>query len=162
MLATTLLAFSFCGGRMSTIVFDATVFREWFPQFADATAFPTLTLQTDFDLATAYVSANTYGCLPIAARTQALYLMTAHLAALEVIISANGYTGQPGVVEAATVDKLQITLQPPPARGQLRWWLQLTPYGSRLVALLSIRSMGGFYVGGLPERAAFRKVGGIF
>jgi len=147
---------------MSSIAFDVAVFRAWFPQFANATTFPDLTLQTDFDLGTAYVSDSPCGRMPVAARTQALYLMTAHLAALDVIISANGYTGQPGIVEAATIDKVQVTLQPPPARGQWRWWLQLTPYGSRLVALLDAQSVGGFFVGGLPERAAFRKVGGGF
>lgn len=147
---------------MSTITFNVANFRLLYPQFTSSVTFPDVTLENDFAMATAYVSADTYGSLSIAARTQALYLMTAHLAALDVLISANGYTGQPGIVTAATVDKVQVTMQPPPERGQWRWWLQLTPYGSRLVALLDGASVGGFYVGGLPERAAFRKVGGIF
>lgn len=147
---------------MTTITIDIPTFRAQTPQFADATKFPDPVIQGKFDLSTAYVSPDTYGDMPQAARTQALYLMTAHLLALGVIIAQNGYTGQPGIVQAATIDHVQITLQPPPVRGQWRWWLNTTPYGAQLVALLDAQSVGGFFVGGLPERAAFRRVAGGF
>lgn len=147
---------------MSTVTFDPATFRVLFPQFANETAFPTVKLQADFDLATAYISPDSYGDMPLAARTQALNLMTAHLLALGVIIAQNGYQGQVGVVTAATVDHVQITLAPPPVKSQWRWWLNATPYGAQLLGLLEMRSAGGFFVGGLPERDAFRKVGGIF
>ncbi|MNJ79317.1 hypothetical protein D3C77_772930 [compost metagenome] len=42
------------------------------------------------------------------------------------------------------------------------YWLGMTPYGMQLMALLKVCTGGGLYVGGLPERAAFRSVGGIF
>lgn len=147
---------------MTTITIDFAAFRLQTPQFADPAKFPDVLVQSKFDLSTAYVSPDTYGDMTQAARTQALYLMTAHLLALGVIIAQNGYTGQPGIVTAATIDHVQITLQPPPVRGQWRWWLNTTPYGAQLVALLDAQSVGGFFVGGLPERAAFRKVGGVF
>lgn len=147
---------------MTTITIDIEAFRVLYPQFADPAKFPDPLVQSKFDLSTAYVSPDTYGDMPQAARTQALYLMTAHLLALGVIVAQNGYTGQPGIVTAATIDSVQVTLQPPPVRGQWRWWLNTTPYGAQLVALLDGLSVGGFFVGGLPERAAFRKVGGIF
>ncbi len=147
---------------MTTLTFNAATFRVLFPQFADPAKFPDVKLQADFDMATAYVSPDTYGDMPAPARGQALNLMTAHLLALGVIIASGNYSGQPGIVIASRVGDVQVQMQPPPERGQWRYWLNLTPYGAQLVALLEAQSVGGFYVGGLPERAAFRKVAGIF
>lgn len=144
------------------ITFNPTAFRAGFPQFADPTAFPDIKLQAHFDLATTYVSADTYGDMTAAARAYVLDLMTAHLLALGVIIANGNYSGQPGIVSASRVGDVQVTLQPPPAKGQWSWWLNTTPYGAQLVALLEAQSVGGFFVGGLPERAAFRRVGGGF
>lgn len=144
------------------IQIDIPVFRTIYQQFLSPIAFPDALIQAQFDMATGYISPNEYGCMTTAVRTQALYLMTAHLLALGVIIAAGNYTGRPGVLQGATIDKVSVTLQPPPLRSQWAWWLNLTPYGAQLLALLDMQSVGGFYVGGLPERSAFRKVGGIF
>ena len=147
---------------MSTITLDPAAFRALFPQFADAAKWPDAALSIQFGAATGYVSADTYGDMPVAARTNALYLMTAHLLALGVIIAQNNYSGQVGVVQGAVVDHVQITLTPPPVKSQWQWWLNTTPYGAQLLGLLEAQAAGGFFVGGLPERAAFRKVGGVF
>ena len=147
---------------MTTITLDPAAFRALFPQFADAAKWPDAALSIQFGAATGYVSADTYGDMPVAARTNALYLMTAHLLALGVIIAQNNYSGQVGVVQGAVVDHVQITLTPPPVKSQWQWWLNTTPYGAQLLGLLDAQAAGGFYVGGLPERAAFRKVAGIF
>jgi hypothetical protein len=147
---------------MSTITLDPAAFRALFPQFADPAKYPDAALSIQFGAATGYVSADTYGDMTVAARTNALYLMTAHLLAIGAIIAQNNYQGQVGIVTGAVVDHVQITLTPPPVKSQWQWWLNTTPYGAQLVALLQAQAAGGFYVGGLPERAAFRKVGGIF
>ena len=147
---------------MTTITLDPAAFRALFPQFADPVKWPDAALSIQFGAATGYVSADTYGDMPVAARTNALYLMTAHLLALGVIIAQNNYSGQVGVVQGAVVDHVQITLTPPPVKSQWQWWLNTTPYGAQLLGLLDAQAAGGFYVGGLPERAAFRKVAGIF
>ena len=147
---------------MSTITLDPAAFRALFPQFADAAKWPDAALSIQFGAATGYVSADTYGDMPVAARTNALYLMTAHLLALGVIIAQNNYSGQVGVVQGAVVDHVQITLTPPPVKSQWQWWLNTTPYGAQLLGLLEAQAAGGFFVGGLPVRAAFRKVAGIF
>jgi hypothetical protein len=85
--------------------------------------------------------------------------MTAHLAAISVLIAA----GQiPGLVQNATIDKITVGLTPPPIPNQFQWWLNITPYGQQLLAMLQVNSVGGFYIGGLPERSAIRKVYGIF
>lgn len=148
---------------MSTITLDLPTFRTLFPQFANTTAFPDLAIEMQFNMATSYVSADTYGCMSVEARTNALYLMTAHLLALNVIIAAGNYSGQPGVVTQSSVGDVSVSLaQPPYGTSQWRYWLSLTPYGQQLAALLDAQSVGGFYIGGLPERDAFRKVGGIW
>lgn len=147
---------------MTTITLDPAAFRALFPQFADPAKYPDAALEIQFGMATGYVSADTYGDMPVAARTNALYLMLAHLMAIGVIIAQNNYQGQVGIVTGAVVDHVQITLTPPPVKSQWQWWLNTTPYGAQLLGLLQAQAAGGFYVGGLPERAAFRKVGGIF
>jgi hypothetical protein len=138
-------------------------FRALFPQFASNIAFPDSVIQLQFDLATSYISASEYGDMSVAARTNALYMMTAHLLALNIIIASGGYTGKPGIVTQSRVGDVAVTVaQPPYGTSAWRYWLALTPYGVQLLALLEAQAVGGFYVGGLPERAAFRKVGGVF
>lgn len=147
---------------MASVILVPADFRALFPQFANTTTFPNSVLELRFGSACLYVAPEVCGDMAEAARTYALYLMTAHLMALSVIIAQGNYTGQPGVVQAATVDAVSVTLQPPPQRGQWRWWLNTTPYGAELIALLDAQSVGGFFTGSLPERAAFRQVGGVF
>jgi len=144
------------------ITLNLPVFRQLYPQFLDPAVFSDIRLQADFDMATAYVSPDSYGDMTDAVRTQAVYLMAAHLLALGAIIAQNNYQGQVGIVAGAKVGEVSVTLSPPPDRGQWRWWMNTTPYGAQLVGLLEAQSVGGFYVGGLPERAAFRKVAGYF
>lgn len=144
---------------MSVITFDVNKFRTDFPAFANATTYPDATLQGYFDAATCFVSPQNCGTLRDGCRARALNLMTAHLAALADII-ASGQT--PGQVQSATIDKVSVTMTPPPNKNQWSWWLGLTPYGQQLLALLAAKSVGGFYVGGSPEGSAFRKVYGVF
>lgn len=140
-------------------MFSAPALRGQFPQFADAIAYPDVALQANYDMATGYVSPDAFGDMTQAVTTHAVNIMTAHLLALSALIASGRGVG---VVIGAQVDHVNITLAPPPVRSQWRYWLNSTPYGSQLVALLEAQAVGGFYVGGLPERAAFRKVGGVF
>lgn len=129
---------------MTTIVFDVAAFRVAFPQFASALAFPDVTLQGYWDVAALYVSDEAdYGRLTGAARARALDLLTAHLSALSALIAA-GRT--PGVVQSSTIDKISVTLVPPPIKSDFDFWLQQTPYGAQLLALLGVYSSGGWYV----------------
>lgn len=85
--------------------------------------------------------------------------MTAHLTALSDL-AAQSQT--PGYEQSATIDKVSVSLTPPPNKNQWQFWLNTTPYGMQLLALLQSKSAGGFYIGGLPETAAFKKVAGIY
>lgn len=146
-------------GAPLTYTFDIPNFRIDYPAFSNATTFPDVTLQLYWDNATCYIDNLNYGYLNGDCRYQALTLMTAHLASLSVLIAS----GQiPGLVQTSTIDKISVGLTPPPLLNQFQWWLCITPYGQSLLALLQVSSVGGFYIGGLPERLAIRKVGGTF
>lgn len=141
----------------AVITFDVTAFRAQCPAFADATLYSDAALQGYWDAAACHISTTDYGWLNGECRARALNLMTAHLAALSSLIAS----GQaPGVMQSASIDKVTISLTPPPLKSQWQWWLSATPYGAQLLALLQSKAVGGFYVGGAPERSAFRSVGG--
>ena len=143
---------------MADIAFNLSAFRAQFTSFSDAAKYPDLSLTSWFDTGANYISADDYGDLTVAQRTLALNFMTAHLLALNDII----LTGDtPGLVQNATIDKVSVTMTPPPLKNQWQHWLCLTPYGQQLLALLQSMSVGGFFVGGRPEVSAFRRAGGF-
>lgn len=145
---------------MTIITFDPAAFRIDFPAFADTAVFPDATLQSYFDSATCQIGTTVSGCLTVECRTRALYLMTAHLARLAGDIAA-GKTGV--IITSGSIDSVSVGLDPPPfGTNQWSWWLNTSPYGQELAALLSVTSAGGLYLFGRPERSAFRKVGGRF
>lgn len=142
------------------ITLDIPAFRVAFPQFANVTDFPDIRIQAQWDVGTGFVSADTYGDMSVAVRTYAIQLATAHLLTISVIVASGN---SPGVVTMSKVGDVTVQLAAPPfGTSQWRYWLSLTPYGAQLVALLDAQSVGGFMVGGLPERSAFRRVGGGF
>lgn len=148
---------------MTTVTLVPAAFRALFPEFANVAAYPDAVLQTRWDTeATLHVDPEVYGDLTAARRTYAVQLMLAHLLRLSAMVALAGAEGAVGVLTGATIDKVSITLAPPPARGAWGHWLAQTPYGQQLVAFLSAASVGGFYVGGNAERSAFRKAGGVF
>lgn len=141
---------------MAAIIFNPVLFREQFPAFQCTPPIPDSTLQGYFDTATLYINNTNCGRATTAQLQQLLYLMTAHLAALNRFVA----TGQAaGIMTNATVDKVTVTLAPPPAINQWQYWLQSTPYGQQLFALLQIIGVGGAYIGGNPAVSSFRRVG---
>lgn len=149
-----------------SVIFNPAKFRAEFPAFADPVAWPDDMLQTQFSAACCYISPKGGKRLFGECLTRALFLMTAHLLCLLAGRGADGEnTGgaATALVSGATVDKVSVTLTPPPLKSQWAWWLSLSPYGAALLALLGGKAAGGLYVGGSPpERAGFRKAGGVF
>jgi Protein of unknown function (DUF4054) len=142
---------------MGSINYNDTAFRALFPAFANPTTYPTSAIQIYWNTATAYVSNSTGGCftggMTPAQQTLALNQMTAHLVYLNGLV-ASGNT--PGVVVGATIDKVSVTLEPPPVPNQWQFWLNQSPYGQQLLALLQVVSVGGFYASSaVPGRAGF-------
>lgn len=145
---------------MATHTYDDALFRAQFPAFASTTTYPEALLSGYFDMAVCYVDANDHCRLNGDCLQLALNLLTAHLAALFTANPSGG--GGTGIEQSASIDKVSVSYQIPPAAGPFRDWLNKSGFGQQLSALLSVKSVGGWYVGGSMERAAFRKAGGYW
>jgi hypothetical protein len=144
---------------MSDYIFDVTQFRIDYPQFSNSTTFPDVTLTSYWYQGFGIVSSRNYGYLEGLARFRALNLITAHLSAISAIIAA-GRT--PYIMASATISSESISLDPPPKPDQFQWWLNTTPYGQQLLAMLQVKATGGIYIGGSPVRSGFRQFRGGF
>lgn len=134
---------------MSRLQFQYETFIQYYPQFANDVCYPKNTLQLYWNEATTIVNDDTRcsGLRNPRQLQRALNLMTAHLTVLTVQ-AAQGQTS--GLVTGATVDKVSITLTPPPEVNQWQWWLNQTPYGQQFLALMQVAAVGGFFAGGYP------------
>lgn len=154
--------------------FDIGKFRERFPQFADKDKYPDGVIQTMYDMASIFISTEDSPCHTLNGKQLelALELMTAHLLFINYADSQNGADpnggggmGGPeagGAITSATIGEISVSRLAPPAKDGWEWWLSSTPYGTQLWAVLQVLAVGGFAIGGLPEREGFRKVGGVF
>lgn len=144
---------------MSTYEFDIPAFRVSYPAYANETVYPDETLQAFWDSATCYIRNLNWGRLRGDCRYKAITLMTAHLAYISGLITANQV---PGLAQQATVGQVSVTLTPPPLKNQWQQWLCISPYGQQLLALLQVKSAGGFFTGGNLTRFGFRGPAGGF
>ena len=149
---------------MTDIVFDPAAFRAnpLFAAYSNAAVYTDPVLQAWADIASNYIAKRYSYCYPNTMTpeqaTLALNLMTAHLLALSGQIgNAPAAPKTPGLKQAATIDKVSVTLTPPPVNNQWQWWLSLTPFGQMLLALLQKFTAGGFYFGGYPIRDSYRR-----
>lgn len=152
-----------------TITLDLAKFRALFPVFGCPNQYSMSYVQMRWDIATCYIDDSDHSCNALngTCRENVLLYVTAHIIQLEN--AANGCAGkdpsaQSGVVSSATIDKISVTVQIPPGsdKSKFSWWLSQTPYGQSALALLGAKAVGGLFIGGLPERSGFRKVGGRF
>jgi hypothetical protein len=137
---------------MGNIQYNDANFRALFPAFASTIEYPSTTLQLCWTTATAYISSCSQGGYGLKLQQQALALnqMTAHITQLMYSAASDQASG---VVVGATVDKVTVTIMPPPATNEWRYWLNETPYGQMLLSLLEARAVGGFLaVGAVPFR----------
>lgn len=142
---------------MATIIFDPAIFRSLFPAFSCTSAYPNTMLDMFWDSATNFISNKQYffsGGLRPAQQRYALNLMTAHLVYLNAQISKGENTG---LMQGATIDKISVTLTPPPDLDKFSYWLNQSPYGQQLLAMLDLASTGGFYFGGYPVVGSVRR-----
>lgn len=132
------------------MAFDLPTFRSLYPQFSSVSDEAVTLTAGQGDC---YISST-------CADDCAIYLMVAHLLQL----SQNAASGTPGgQVVSASIDKVSVSVaQAPGANNSYTYWLNSTPYGQQLAALLARCAAGGTHAGGLPERAAFRSVGGLY
>ena len=144
----------------TTISFDAALFRAQCPAYRDSTVYPDSVLNGMWDLGTNFVSNLNAGYLQGAGRAAALNYMTAHLVFLNDLILAGT---NPGNVTSSGVDRTNVTLEAPKQASQWKYWLNQSPYGKALLALLRINAVGGFYAGGGSQpRSGIRQPNGGF
>lgn len=125
------------------LTFNYASFIAQIPQYS---AVPEDQLQQYWNGAINYVSPiGNFGAIQGTARQYALNLMTAHLIWISNVATANQV---PSLVTGATIDKVNVTLTPPPLPNQWQWWLDLSPYGQQLLAQLQVQTVGGFFVAG--------------
>lgn len=137
---------------------DIAKFRVNFPLYADETAYSDALLNAQYEIGKCYVKDN--DCvMPEACREYALQAMLAHLLYIRDQVNAGNNIG---VITSASEGDVSVSLAQPIVDDEWHYWFNSSPFGRELVALLLGQSSGGFYVGGLPERAAFRKVSGVF
>ena len=133
--------------------FNLAAFRTLYPQF-DTVADDTV--RAVADQALCFISDTGCEC-----DDTAWFLMVAHLLQIQTAAAAGGSVSGP--VASATVGGVSVSFQAPPyGTSAYKFWLFSTPFGSQLAAMLARCSAGGLYVGGAPERAAFRRAGGSF
>lgn len=149
---------------MPCVPFVPSDFRNTYKAFGNQECFTDSVLQGYWNTAAQYLTPElNAACGVWTPGQQALgcNLMTAHICAIFTALQS----GQPlQMVTDARIDKIAITVKPPPVQegSQFQYWLGTSPYGVALLALLETATVGGWYVGGLPERDAFRRVGGGF
>lgn len=155
---------------MARHVFNDEAFRAKFPAFASVTQYPAAVLAGYFDMAGTMIS-RWDNCLVHGEQLQlALELVTAHIVALMLNPNpaAAGSGDQPsvpqvgGVLQAASIDKVSVSIMAPPVRDGYDYWFNQTPYGQQYLALITVMTAGGLYVGGMPESIGFRRVGGLY
>lgn len=139
----------------SPIQYNDATFRALFPAFTSTITYPLAVTSLYWGVATSYISKwpQCGEALSYDQTILALNQMTAHILQLNTL-AATGQQG--GIVTAAGVGAVNVAIQPPPEVNQWQWWLNQTPYGSMLLALLEAATVGGFYVAdGVPARGMF-------
>lgn len=144
---------------MAQHTLDVTAFRAMFPEFADTVKYPDASITMWRTMGNQYIYSYDNCLISGDVLQLALNLVTAHLAKSFTMIS----NGQSVVVVAgATEGSVAVSMVPPPAKTGWQWWLNTTPYGVQLWALLQTLVVGGFTIGGAPESSGFRRVYGVF
>lgn len=134
-------------------VFDLSAFRTAYPVFDSV---PDATVEAAATSALCLIGQDGCDC-----DVQMWQLMVAHMLYIQGQVATGN--GNAGAVTSATIDKVSVSFAAPPfGTSAYKFWLFKSPYGGQLLAMLDRCSKGGVYVGGLPERSAFRSVGGVF
>jgi hypothetical protein len=147
--------------------YDDALFRAQYPEFSDTVKYPEQMIHMFWDVAIQFISDTDNPCsmLQGGARRYALNALTAHLMILSSQASqgpAGAGQSQGGYETGATIGDVSVSRMAPPVKNGWQFWLSQTPYGQQLWAMLSLKAVGGWSVGGLPERTGFRKIGGVF
>lgn len=134
---------------MKVIDLTTDQFRCDFCEFSDFEKYKESLLSSYIKRAYSYISNKVSGVLSEEDRTLALELMTAHLLTLRSKILSNTATGQ---IASTSIDAISVSLVAPVNKNAWQYWLNSTPYGQQLLALLQAHAPAGLYFGGSCQR----------
>lgn len=141
---------------------DVDEFRIRRPAFANPALYPTDDILLWADTTDCYIDVGNRWFRCVKCQELMTELLTAHLLYIYGTGSAPGNSSS-GVVTNATVGSVSVGITSAlTSKGAFISWLGKSPYGEDLAAILARLSIGLGYIGGAPERRAFRKVGGRF
>ena len=138
---------------MSSIVFDIAEFRIKYPVFDSIS--DSVVLRA-FDSAEMFISNNTSCYLTESRLKYVLYLMTAHILQIGIDSSSNG-GGSAGIVSSASIDKISVSFEARINKTAFQYFLNKTIYGEEILALFSLWSAGGYYIGGSNATLGFKR-----
>jgi len=139
-------------------VLNIQTFRASFSLYADEATYPDELLNAQYEIGKCYIADN--NCtIAEPCREYALQSMLAHLLYIRDQVNSGNNVG---IITQASEGEVSVSLATPVVDDEWHYWFNSSPFGRELIALLDVQSVGGFYVGGNPERRAFRKVGGMF
>ena len=138
------------------MTFDVAAFRSAFTQFFDPGVYPDTAINGWVSVAANSAMGNWFANASLTEQQ----LLVAHIG-VKFTDAANGDSSS-GAVTSASEGSVSASFTPPPVKTALEYWLSSTSYGVQLWALLKIAGAAGQVIGGLPERSAFRKVGGVW
>ena len=137
---------------MAELVLSVAEFRQRFPSFSDTTKYSDEFIQSQLDVAMLYISPDPNCLVTQCQQKQMIYLLSAHLVELnKSVASSSGSSIGAGQVASASVGGVSVSKALPNNRTELDYWLNMTPYGMQLLALLSMLTGVGIYIGGQRE-----------
>ena len=123
-----------------TIPLDIIKFRQNYPEFSSESEYPDSMLESKYLISSCYISNSSNFFIADDCLEVALQLMLAHVVSLSVRVTQGAATGQ---VISASEDGVSVSFTAPSNSSQFSWWLNTTPYGQQLLALLEASFIGG-------------------
>ncbi|MBP5789225.1 MAG: DUF4054 domain-containing protein [Neisseriaceae bacterium] len=129
-----------------------------FPEFSDSTKYPDAYVQRFITMATMYIS-TVSGVIRDNVRVLAIEYMACHLMTLSAVDGAGNAQGDGnagGILASAHIESVSVAFQGVIASDAFEQWIQSTPYGKMLWALLSVNNPTGIYWVGSPRAFGIR------
>lgn len=140
---------------------DLSAFRRQYPYFGNDVMWPNETLELANQQVECFINiaSSWYRCDKCRELLESL--MTAHLAYINGSPTTPGQNNV-GTVSNASVGSVSVGITTFAHKSEFTAWLGKSPWGEQLLAMLSRLAVGPHYIGGSPERRAFRKFGGRY